>query len=292
MPQAAPPLRVLIARTIILAYREDTSILENALRAEGLAPVVQRRTYDLTEQTYSRTIRCLLNHADAWRAAAAASDGYTLIVEADFVPCRGFASLRAPFDPEQHGPLAWAFLYAGGPRFIRVLSGGFIWGHAACPVAILVPPGVATHLAGFADKLIRDTPDLTAYSLWDTVFQWHMMGHGATCFMPYRHYGEHGGLPNPEHKIAGHGRLAQLARRLHLDVFDNHHAECLQAPLAFLPSYARGRRLLYLRTRLLAKLVGLARVFTGRVVEPGHAMTRRERLRAYRFAFSRLVSRH
>ena len=88
-----PPLRKLIKRTIILAYREDTSQLENTLRAAGLDPVIQRRTYTPTEQTYSRTIRCLLNHTDAWRAAAAATDGYTLILEADFVPCRDFTTL-------------------------------------------------------------------------------------------------------------------------------------------------------------------------------------------------------
>lgn len=287
-----PPLRQLIQRTIILAYREDTSQLENTLRAAGLNPITQRRTYTPTEQTYSRTIRCLLNHTDAWRAAAAATDGYTLIVEADFVPCREFTDLPAPLDPALHGPLAWAFLYAGGPRIIRVLPGGYIWGHAACPVAVIVPPRLAGHLVEFSDELIRTTPDLTAYSLWDTIFQWHMMGHNAKCFMPYRHYGEHGGLPNPEHKAAGAGLVSDITRKLNITVLNNHHAECLQRSLAFLPAYARGSRWIYLRTRLLAKCIGLARVVTGRVVESTQPMSRRERLRAYWIACKRLCSVH
>ena len=277
MTSSAPSLGSLVTRTIILAYREDTTPLENALRAEGLNPVVQRRTYTPSEQTYSRTIRCLLNHADAWRAAAD-HNGYALILEADFVPCRRFASLPAPFDPARHGPLAWAFLYAGGPRFLHLLPGGFIQGHAACPVAILLSPGVARHLVDFAEELVRTTSDLTTYSLWDTIFQWHMMGMGATCFMPYRHYGEHGGIPNPEHNVSGAGRFA------------NHHAECLQGPLAFLPAYARGSRAIYVRTRLLAKLVGLARVITRRVVDPNQPMPANERFHAYVMAFRRLLS--
>lgn len=72
----------------------------------------------------------------------------------------------------------------------------------------------------------------------------------------------------------------------------NHHAECLLGPLAFLPPYARGSRMRYLRTRLVAKFVGFARVLIGRVVEPSYPMTRRERIRAYRLAFRRLLSIH
>lgn len=284
MKPPSPPLRALIRHTVILAYREDTTTLENAFRTEGLSPVVQRPVYTPEEQRYSRTIRCLLNHAAAWRAAAAA-DGYTLVVEADFVPCRGFADFPAPFDPNRHGPLAWAFLYAGGPRFIRIESGPFICGHAACPVALLISPAVAGHLAAYAEQLVRDTADLSAYSLWDTVFQWHIMGSGALCYLPWRHYGEHGGMPNPEHGASGEGLAGRLGVR-------NHHAECLLGPLAFLPPYARGSRMRYLRTRLVAKFVGFARVLIGRVVEPSYPMTRRERIRAYRLAFRRLLSIH
>jgi len=284
-----PGLGSLIRHTEILAHREDTTLLENALRNEGLDPFVQRKTdYSPPEMSYSRTIRCLMNHAEAWRRAATVS-GHTLIVEADFVPCRGFSGLPAPFDPAIHGPLAWAFLYGGGPRIFQVLPGGYIWGHASCPVAVLVSPEVASFLADFAAALIRDTTDLGAYSLWDTFFQWHMMGHQARCFIPYRHYGEHGGEPNPEHKQSGSGTLAgsRILRKAGLG--SNHHAECLCAPLLFLPAYAHGSRLRYFRIRITAKFIGLARVLLGRVVEPNQNMPFPERLRALGTAFRRLA---
>lgn len=278
-----PALGKLIRRTIIVAYREDTTELEQAFAREGLSPEVQRPTYSETENTYSRTIRCLLNHLAAWRKATAA-DGYSCIVEADFVPCRGLSSLPAPFDPVRQGPLAWAFLYAGGPRFLGLEPGPCFRGHAACPVAILVSPAVAERLVQFAEKYLRETTDLTGYSLWDTIFQWHLVGMGARCYMPWRHYGEHGGMPNPEHGAAGGGLVARMG------VLRNHHAECLMAPLAFLPPYAQGSRSRFWRTRLLAKLVGFGRACTGRVVALENSPSWSVRLRAHGYAFRRLLS--
>jgi len=251
-----PTLGSLVRHTVILAHREDTSLLEQALRSEGLDPFVQRKSnYSPLETTYSRSIRCLMNHADAWRRAAGVS-GHTLVVEADF----------------------------------RVLPGGYLWGHSCCSVAMLISPEVAPHLADFADELIRTTEDLSAYSLWDTIFQWHMMGHQARCFVPYRQYGEHGGLPNPEHRDSGSGILAGSRLFSLLGLGGNHHAECLWGPLMFLPAYAQGSRLRYYRTRLTAKLVGLARIFLGRVVEPNQSMSTTERLYALWTAFRRLAS--
>ena len=279
----APKIGDLVKRTIIVAYREDTSALEQALQAEGLIPEVQRPTYTQEQMRYSRTIRCLLNHSAAWRKAAE-TPGCTLVVEADFVPCSGLAALPAPFNPARHGPLAWAFLYAGGPRLLDVSEAPFLQGHASCPVALLVSPGVAPHLVAFAERLLRETPDLAAYSQWDTIFQWHIMGSGARCYMPWRHYGEHGGLPNPEHNSTSAGLVARLG------LAGNHHAECLMGPLAFLPPYAQGSRGRFLRTRLVAKLVGLGRACSRRVVPPDQPMPPQLRLRAHILAFWRLCS--
>lgn len=279
----APKIGDLVKRTIIVAYREDASALEKALEAEGLIPEVQRPTYTQEQMCYSRTIRCLLNHSAAWRKAAE-TPGCTLVVEADFVPCSGLAALPAPFDPARHGPLAWAFLYAGGPRLLDVSDAPFLQGHASCPVALLVSPGVAPHLVAFAERLLRETPDLTAYSQWDTVFQWYIMGSGARCYLPWRHYGEHGGLPNPEHNATSAGLVARLG------LAGNHHAECLMGPLVFLPPYAEGSRSRFLRTRLVAKLVGLGRVLVGRAAPLGYAMPARKRARAFWLAVRRLVS--
>jgi hypothetical protein len=281
-------LRELVARTVILAYCEDTAALEAALQAEGFSPEVQRPSYTATELTYSRTIRCLLNHAQAWKRAAT-TQGYTLIVEADFVPCRGIGARPPPFDPATSGEAAWAFLYGGGPRIFRVLPQGSLPGHAACPVAYIVSPAVGAMLAAYAkDELVRQG-DLTRYSLWDTQFQWHLMGKGATCFVPFRHYGEHGGLPNPEHHGAGTGALGRFAWSKKLGIGGNHHAECLVGPLAFLPWYARGSRGRFHWTRFVARVTGFVRVLTGRVAACQDALTWRERLRVQRIAFHRLL---
>jgi hypothetical protein len=210
---AKPSIRDAVANAHILAYREDTSRLENAMLAEGIRADVIRPVYSETELTYSRTIRCLLNHCNAWRKAAAAS-GLTLIMEADFVPCRGFGSLPLPYQPVLYQGRAWAFLYAGGPRFIKMHPDGSIQGHTACPVAYVVSPVVAKHLIAFAENETGPGKDLTQYSLWDTNFQWHIMGHNIACFMPYRQYGEHGGIGNIEHKNAGVGVAKRLAASL------------------------------------------------------------------------------
>ena len=93
-----PRLRDSVAQTLILAYRENTSQLEQALQEEGFAPRVLRPKYTEKELSYSRTIRCLLNHDSAWTLASA-TDGLTLVMEADFVPCEGFGSLPLNFDP-------------------------------------------------------------------------------------------------------------------------------------------------------------------------------------------------
>jgi hypothetical protein len=285
MKPPAPPLRALASRVVILAYREDTGQLERCLRDQGLEPVVQRASYTPQELTYSRTIRCLLNHLAVWRDAAQAP-GCTLVMEADFVPCRGFADLPAPFDPARHGPLAWAYLYAGGPRILRVEPGPFIGGHSACTVAMLISPQVAPLMVAFAEKLMAPPADLSAYSMWDTNLQWHVMGGGGRCYLPLRHYGEHGGEANPEHYAKKPGLVARLG------ISQNHHAECLMGRLAFLPPYAHGRLSRYLRKRALAKLVGFGRLCTGRVVPAKDGLSAGQVVRAYWIGLRRLLSVH
>ncbi|HWA85412.1 MAG TPA: hypothetical protein VG710_04255 [Opitutus sp.] len=287
----APSLKSRINQSFIVAYKEDTTELQQALGQEGFSPRVLRPEYTATELTYSRTIRCLLNHASAWRLASAAT-GLSLIVEADFVPCEGFGALPLPFDPDRHGPGAWAFLYAGGPRLLRAFPDGFLQGHAACPVACVISPQVGAWLADYARDELQRQPDLTAYSLWDTQFQWRMMGHGAVCFMPFRQYGEHGGLPNPEHHRAGVGVAKRFKLLSAFGVGRNHHADVLWAPLKFLPAYARGSRGRFWRTRCEAKLLGWLKLLTGRCVMILWPLSLRERLRLYSAGARRLCSRY
>jgi hypothetical protein len=265
-----PPLRSIIAQAFILAYKEDTSPIEQALREEGFSPRVLRPTYTQKELSYSRTIRCLLNHDSAWTLARAIG-GLTLVMEADFVPCEGFGSLPLPFDPATRGNTAWAFLYAGGPRIFDVLSDGSLPGHAACPVAYVISPRIGAWLNEYTrDELVRHG-NLTQYSLWDTQFQWRLMGKGATCFMPWRHNGEHGGLPNREHDSAGVGVAKRFWLLGRLGLGKNHHADVLYAPLKFLPPYAQGSRCRLWRTRLEAKLTGWLKLLSGKMVQPlGH----------------------
>ena len=282
-----PPVNTLADLAIILAYREDTARLEGALRAEGFTVEVQRATYDERELTYSRTIRCLLNHQAAWRKAAT-RERCTVIVESDFVPCLGFGAAPAPFAPERHGPLAWAFLYGGGPRIIRAHADGTLEGHAACPVATLLSPGAAPFLVRYGNEELARC-DRTAHSMWDTNFQWWVMGWGGHCFMPRRHYGEHGGIVNPEHGVARIGWASRFPFLMRLPAFNNHHAECLLGPLRFQPPYAGGSQVNFIFTRLIARLIGWARVLTGRVAMPAREATTRERWRAHAAAFTRLL---
>jgi hypothetical protein len=262
-----PPLRATVVATYILAYREDTSALEHALLAEGLSPQTLRPTYSAEELAYSRTIRCLLNHLAAWRLAATNS-GHVLIVEADFVPCAGFGEFPLPFSPAFHGSKAWAFLYAGGPRIFRQHSDGALQGHAACPVAYVINPTVAKALIEFAEGEFKRKPDLSQYSLWDTQFQWHLMGKGILCFLPRRQYGEHGGISNPEHADEKTGISQRFSLLRILGVGKNHRADILNGRLSFFPVYAYQSRWRYLLIRFEGRLFGLLRAVTGRAMAP------------------------
>lgn len=284
-----PALKSIVREAIILAYKEDTSRLENAFRAEGLHPRVLRPSYSEQELNYSRTIRCLLNHGEAWRLSGM-SEGYTLIVEADFVPCVGFGKLSLPFDPDARGAKAWAFLYTGGQRVLKRYEDGSLQGHAACPVAYVVSKTVGNLLCEYLKEELIRHKDLQQYSLWDTNFQWHLMGKGAACFMPWRQFGEHGGIPNPEHKSAGIGLSHRIPWLRHIGMAGNHHADVLAARLSFLPAYAKGSRLRFIKTRIEAKLIGFLKLCSGKMVMPPPPTPVLERVRLFLICLRRLAS--
>jgi hypothetical protein len=108
--------------------------------------------------------------------------------------------------------------------------------------------------------------------------------------MPFHCYGEHGGLPNREHRAAGVGMSSRwdLARRLGLG--RNHHADVLDAPLLFLPPYAQGSRFRYLRVRLEAKAAGLLRLVAGRTIAPNDPISWGSRLKIFGCALLRLAT--
>ena len=81
------------------------------------------------------------------------------------------------------------------------------------------------------------------------------MQQGAEAYIPLSHYGEHGGLPNPEH-----ARLGRLPRA------GVHRADNLAKRLRFLPEYAEGSYVKFFIERCKGRLLGWARLLSGRWV--------------------------
>src|SRR5262249_37412065 len=134
---------------------------------------------------------------------------------------------------------AWGYLYQGSPRLLAVVgSQRFLRGHTSPLVCYVINKTVAALMLTYFDQESKEY-DLRTYFAFDSHLQWHVMGLGGEAFIPLRHYGEHGGLPNPEH--ASLGQLSNQGR---------HRADNLMSSLHFLPSYANGNYLWFLRVRL------------------------------------------
>jgi hypothetical protein len=244
---------------LIVSYREDVGELKELLASSGLMPQVLRGTYTAAELKYPAATRTLLNHRRAWQIAAETS-GYTLVCEADFVPCSALGDLPV-FWPTSN-PLAWGYLYQGSPRLLAIVGPErYLRGHCAPLVAYVVNKHVAEHMLHFFDCKVEY--GMTTYFPWDTHLQWWVMGRGTEAYFPLRHYGEHGGLPNSEHATSG---LVGRAGR--------HRADNLAGPLAFLPQYASGSWLTYRKERAVARALGFGRLFTGRWIVDTDAYTR------------------
>ena len=248
--QAVRVLSEVIGRSIIVAWRENVDQLTEALRAEGLDPEVQRGSYTNEQTTFTRVTRVLINHREAWKRAARHQD-YTLICEADFVPCTGLGSLPICWPLEN--ALAWAYLYQGSPRILAAIGKRpFLRGHTAPLVAYVINAKVAEIFLRFYDHELS-LYNTHEYFAFDAHLQWFAMWQGAEAYMPLRHYGEHGGLPNPEHS-----KLARLPRS------GTHRADNLVAPLTFMPQYARGSKVRYIVERVRARAYGFGRLLMGR----------------------------
>jgi len=253
-----------------VAHNESTSNLEDCLRREGFDVVVQKRTYLKEEADFSLMARCLLNHRDAWRRVAERGEA-SIVVEADFVPVRNFGSCPMPFDPRRH-QVAVAWLYAGGPVLYRIEREGIAVGHSSTTVALLMTPAGAAGLVEFAEAELERAKG--EYTPWDTYLS-HRLRHGSgiLTILPFRQYGEHGGLANREH--AAHG------------VRGWHQADRLLGRLAFLPEYAGGSRIRYRLVRLRASIRGIARLLSFRYLELGAFARSNQRARLLRFAIAR-----
>jgi hypothetical protein len=251
MPDPLPPLREVIRQSYILCFQEDVSGLADALASEKLNPTVLRASYTASELSFARNTRTFMSHAAAWRRAAT-HGGYTLICESDFVPCLRIGSF--PVFWPLRDPLAWGYLYQGSPRIlalIRTENGRFLRGHCAPLVSYVISAPVARlFLEFFSYEMERHDPN--DYFTFDAHLQWWTMGQGATAFIPLKHYGEHGGLPNPEHRIHNIPRAGL------------HRADNLAGRLYYLPQYAKGRQAIFRWVRTRAHALGFARLMSNR----------------------------
>jgi len=269
------PFRQAISRSLIVCFREDVDQLERALASEDLHPQVLRASHTAKELTFPATTRCFLSHRRAWQIAAE-SPAYTLVCEADFVPCKGLGDLPV-FWPTEN-PMAYGYLYQGAPRLLTILgSEQYLRGHSTSMCSYVVNSRVAECMLRFFDREIAEHgPE--KYLTWDAHLPWWLMGQGIESYIPPKHYGEHGGFPNPEHAKSG----MKLAGR--------HRADNLAAPLTFLPLYARGSWLRYRMGRAEGRALGWARLCTGRWISytDAYPHTLRSTARMYWIGLRRL----
>jgi hypothetical protein len=242
---AIATLQTHIGRVFIIAHQEPTEQLEQAIATAGLPYEVLRQVQQPEWQDYSPSYRCLLNHCQAWQRACQSSQP-VLILEADFVPVIDLGQLPLPFAPHQ-SDMGIAWFYTCAPQVYSVSEQGHAEGFSASTVAYSITSASAPHLLEFAET-IRDRYGVS-YSAWDSELEKFLHSRGFKTYIPFRNYGEHGGIANPEHRQ--HGLSAA------------HRADVLYGPLAFQPAYAKNPWQLW-QVRSQARLKGIARLLIGK----------------------------
>jgi hypothetical protein len=143
-------------------------------------------------------------------------------------------------------------------------------------VATVFWSDIAEKLIEFADKELAETRP-GEYRIWDSYLGIYLRHEKSIRNgLPFRNYGEHGGLARSEH--TRHGIRAW------------HQADRLLGRLAFLPPYAQGSQLRYRLIRLRAWSRGLFRLVSGRYLPYRYASRSRNFGRLVHFAWSRLLS--
>lgn len=247
-------LQELTRKVHVVAHKEDTSTLEKSLIAQGLHVLVHRGPYHGEQHRYSAQMKCLVNHANVWRAVAAGNVP-AIVLEADFIPVRRFSEQWSPLpNVPDDASVGFAWLYSAGSILYGFDVHGFPHGHGNTTVAYVLTPRVAAILLDFYDREITRN-EAGTYSQWETylgIFLRKEMG--ILNHIPIYQYGEHGGLPQPEH-------LRQGIRAWH-------QADVLLGPLAFLPGYAQNKMVRYMYFRLRAITRGWVRLFLLRFYDP------------------------
>ncbi len=271
-----------IDQTFVIAYKELTEQLTGVLKQFGCDCTVLRQVHQPGYETYSPSYLCLLNHRSAWELALR-SQKPTLIVEADFVPVSNFTQLPPPFDPADLD-LGIAWLYTCASQIYNVTdsvsagspSCGWAQGYSTAMVAYVVTAKSARRLIDLAAQVEKD-PGPRMYSPWDSGIEYCLRDFDLHNYVPFRNYGEHGGLPNPEH---GNNKLSKA-----------HRADVLYGKLAFAPMYATAdggvRRWDWLKVRAYARIKGIGRLLLMKYLRGEVIRKSQQPMRLIRFAIAR-----
>lgn len=262
-------LRTYTDQVLILAYKEDTTRLEQYLTTSGMGCTVLRQVHQPHQVDYARIYLGFLNHQEAWKRVVEMGKA-AVVVEADFVPVRDFAQLPLPFDPlAADTGVSW--LYNCAAQIYNVSPLGHAQGFSSAAVAYIVTPQAAQHLLNFGEQVRRDRGEGFYYN-WDSEVDSVLLAQGLRNYIPLRNYGEHGSAsPNPEHRRQGFSRT--------------HRADVLAGPLAFTPDYVPTEG--WWSTRLYARTKGLGRLMLGRFVRMQVLFTNTTPWRLTRFALGR-----
>jgi hypothetical protein len=262
-----------IGKVLIIAYKENTEKNENYLTEQGFDYAVVRQVHLPEYKNFSPSYLCLMNHCSAWKIAEKEPKP-TLIIEADFLPVKGFGSLPIPFDCKRTNTgVVW--LYTCAPQIYSVSKEGYAVGYSTSMVAYIVTPIAAEYLLEFAQKIALD-PGSFQYSSWDSSLEGYLRQKQLACYVPWRNYGEHGGKPNYEHKKAGLSAV--------------HRADVLHGQLAFNPMYIESQshpRVVVLSSRLIARSKGISRLVLGKYLRWKVMLSSKTPLRMFKFAVGR-----
>jgi hypothetical protein len=262
-----------ISKVLIIACKEPTQQLEEALNREGFDCQVLRQESKPEYQNYSRSYLCLMNHCHAWEIARKETQP-TMIIEADFVPVVGIGKLPLPFNPKQTN-VGVSWLYTCATQIYSISSEGYAEGFSVSTVAYIVTPQAANSLIELSQE-ITSKYGATKYSSWDSTIDSYLRDRNFQNYIPWRNYGEHGGAPNPEHK---QNKLSKA-----------HRADVLYGKLAFMPLYAvseKSAKATVFFVRLQARIKGIARLLSGRFLRPKIVQSSKSPLKLIGFALLR-----
>ncbi|MEM8611402.1 MAG: LPS biosynthesis glycosyltransferase [Cyanobacteria bacterium P01_H01_bin.105] len=257
-----------IGQTFVLAYQENTEQLATFLSHAGCHIEVLRQIHRADYTHYSRSYLCLLNHRKAWERATL-SEQPTLIVEADFVPVANFAKLPPPFDPDDK-KMGIAWLYTCASQIYNITDQGYAQGYSTAMVAYVVTQRSAWQLIELA-AAVEANPGPETYTPWDSGIEYYLRDRNFHNYVPWRNYGEHGGIPNPEHQQN--------------NLSTTHRADVLYGPLAFEPPYKK-----VLQERAYGRVKGLGRLLLNKYLRGPVIRDSAQPARLLRFAIGRQLT--